>query len=214
MAAHECSSRNTTVYSNISNLKLIASSKEDAKTAAGWCWRGPTANRVESFSGRQAANVTAILVVEGDPGICDFLTDALETDLLASVRCVNTGTLGAEAIDTGCFDIVIIDVGVSRISGYALAKRAIDRNMPALLSSGHPDALVKLQEYDLPHLAKPYRIGELLFAAATTIANSQKNIDHLKESLGKLLTATEETRTRLNRGVPHAGARFAEPSRL
>jgi DNA-binding NtrC family response regulator len=169
--------------------------------------------------------MTAILVVERDPGICDFLTDALETDLLASVRCVNTGTLGADAIDTGCFDIAIIDVGISQMSGYALAKRAVDRNIPVLLSSGHPDALVKLQEYDFPHLAKPYRVGELLFAAAAAIANGQKNIGHMKACLEKLRTATEgvrsdltalrrladDTRTQPDRSIPRA--RFAEPSR-
>src|SRR4051794_36159807 len=73
---------------------------------------------------RGGGNVTAILVVERDPGVCNFLIDALENELSAFVKCVDTGSLGAKAIDTGCFDLAIIDVGMSQISGYELAKRA------------------------------------------------------------------------------------------
>ena len=54
--------------------------------------------------------MTTILVVESDPDISEFLTDVLKTELAAVVRSANTGMLGAAAIETGAFDLAIIDV--------------------------------------------------------------------------------------------------------
>ena len=33
------------------------------------------------------------------------------------------------------------------ISGFKLAERAANRNIPSLLCTGHPDAMTKLQEH-------------------------------------------------------------------
>jgi DNA-binding response OmpR family regulator len=139
-------------------------------------------------------NVTAILVIEPDPEVCNFLIDALESNLLALVKCAETSSLGARAIDTGCFDLAIIDVGRPETSGYELAKRAANRNIATLLSSGHSDALVQLREHDLPHVAKPFNIEVLLFAAAQVIVYHQENIQRVKASLARMLTTADGLR--------------------
>jgi DNA-binding response OmpR family regulator len=54
--------------------------------------------------------MTAILVAEDDPGICDFLTEVLETELYAMVRCEQTGSLALRAIEKVGFDLAIIDL--------------------------------------------------------------------------------------------------------
>jgi CheY-like chemotaxis protein len=59
--------------------------------------------------------VTAILVAEDDPGICDLLTDVLETELSAAVRCERTGSLALQAIETAGFDLAIIDVNMPEL---------------------------------------------------------------------------------------------------
>jgi DNA-binding response OmpR family regulator len=141
--------------------------------------------------------VTAILVVERDPGVCNFLIDALEYEFAAFVKCVSTAPLGAKAIDTGCFDLAIIDVGLSQMSGYELAKRAANRNIPSLLCSGHPQALAKLRQYDLPHLAKPFNTVELTFAAAQVIVYNQENIRRIKDSFARLQITTDGLRADL-----------------
>jgi CheY-like chemotaxis protein len=97
--------------------------------------------------------MTAILVAEDDPGICDLLTEVLETELSARVRCERTGSLALQAIETAGFDLAIIDVNMPEISGYELARRAANRNIPTLLSSGHPDSDIRLKEYECPYLA-------------------------------------------------------------
>jgi len=130
--------------------------------------------------------VTAILVIEDDPGICELLIEVMEAELAAVVRCASTGTQGSEIIATGAFDLAIIDVIMPQISGYELAKRAASRNIPTLLCSGHPDVLNKLIAVDWPHLAKPFKLNELVYEAAKIITNSAENIRRVKISLARL----------------------------
>jgi DNA-binding NtrC family response regulator len=138
--------------------------------------------------------MTAILVVEDDPGVCDFLVDVLEADLSAEVKCAKTGPLATEAIDNGLFDLAIIDIGVPRMSGFELAKRAADRQIPSLLCSGHPDALAKLEEYGFPYIAKPFRPMDLLYQSAKVITQTSRNISRVKGSYARLQATTEARR--------------------
>jgi CheY-like chemotaxis protein len=43
--------------------------------------------------------MTAILVAEDDPVICDLLTDVLRDEFAATVRCEHTGILALRAIE-------------------------------------------------------------------------------------------------------------------
>jgi DNA-binding response OmpR family regulator len=134
--------------------------------------------------------MTAILVIEDDPGVCDFLTGALEVELAARVRCARTGSLALQAIKTAAFDLAIVDVNMPAISGYELARRAANRSIATLLSSGHPDANIKLREFGCPFLAKPYRIAELIGEVAEAITHADENIRRIKVSLARLEATT------------------------
>lgn len=136
--------------------------------------------------------MTAILVAESDPGVCDLVTDLLQAELAAVVRCARTGTLAAEALETEGFDLAIIDVSMPAVSGYELAKRAANNNIPTLLYTGHPDALIKLKEQNFPHLAKPFQLNELVYEAARIITHTAENIRQVKASLVKLQANTAE----------------------
>jgi CheY-like chemotaxis protein len=158
--------------------------------------------------------VTAILVAENDPGICDFLADLLGVELAARVRCERTGSLALQAIETAAFDLAIIDVNMPEVSGYELARRAASRNIPTLLSSGHPDADVKLKESECPYLAKPYRVAELIGEAAEAITHARENIRRIKASLAKLEATTEGSKADLaesNRLINESKAILAGP---
>jgi CheY-like chemotaxis protein len=135
--------------------------------------------------------MTAILVADHNPGICDLLTDLLEVELAAKVRCERTGSLALRAIEMAGFDLAIIDVNMPDISGYELARSAANRNIPALLSSGHPDADIKLNEFEWPHLTKPYRIADLITEAAKAITHAEENIRRIRASLAKVQANTE-----------------------
>jgi DNA-binding response OmpR family regulator len=135
--------------------------------------------------------MTAVLVAERDPGICDLLTDVLEAEFAAIVRCERTGSRAMQAIETAGFDLAIIDANMPEVSGYELARLAANRNIPTLLSSGHPDADSRLRGSECPYLAKPYRIVDLTSEAAYAITHATENIRRVKASLDSLAAATE-----------------------
>jgi CheY-like chemotaxis protein len=135
--------------------------------------------------------VTAILVAETDPDVRDLLTDILRIDFAATVSSYSTGERAAAAIATGAFDLAIIDVGLPEISGYELAARAANMNIPTLLCTGHPDAVAKLKQVGCPHLAKPFQINDLVCEAAVVMVNATENIRRVKASLTKLRLTVE-----------------------
>jgi CheY-like chemotaxis protein len=135
--------------------------------------------------------MTTILVAERDAEVCVVVSEILQTDFSATLVCVKTGTLAAQAIATGRFDLAIIDVGMSEICGYDLAARAANRNIPALLCSGHPDADAKLRGTDCPYLAKPFGIDELVSQAALAMAQAGENIHRIQASLAKIRGVVE-----------------------
>jgi hypothetical protein len=56
----------------------------------------------------------------------------------------------------------------------------------SLPCTGHPDALAKLEQCGCPHLAKPFKIAELVYEAATIITHAAENIRRVKTSLAQL----------------------------
>jgi len=135
--------------------------------------------------------MTTILVAENDPGVCDLLTDLLEVEFAATVRCERTGSLALRAIETAGFDLAIIDVSMPEISGYELARRAANRNIPTLLSSRHSDTEAKFKKFRCPYLAKPYRAVDLICKSAKAITQAAENIRGIRASLAKLEATTE-----------------------
>jgi CheY-like chemotaxis protein len=130
--------------------------------------------------------MTAILVAERDPQVCIVVSEILKYDLLARVVCVDTGTLAAQAIGTASFDLAIIDVNMPDISGYELARHAANRNIPTLLSTGHPDADAELTGSEFPHISKPFRTAELVSQAAIAITQAAENIRRVKAFLATI----------------------------
>jgi CheY-like chemotaxis protein len=112
--------------------------------------------------------------------ICDFLTDLLEAEFAAVMTCERTGSL----IETVGFELAIIDVNMPEISGYELAKCAAIRNIPALLSSGHPDADIKIRKSNCPYLAKPYWVTDLTFKVAEATTHADENVRYIKAAFG------------------------------
>lgn len=135
--------------------------------------------------------MTTILVAEDNSDISGFLADVLEVELAASVRCERTGSLALQAIETAGFDLAIIEVNLPEISGYELAGRAANRNIPTLLCSGSPDVHARLRECGFPYLAKPYRVSELLSEGAIAITRAGENIRRIKASLVRLEETAE-----------------------
>jgi DNA-binding NtrC family response regulator len=151
----------------------------------------------EVFSGEHLAafalakNHDKDSVVDNDPLVCDLVADLMEVDLAAEVKRAMTGTLAAQAIDGGVFDLAIIDVFMPEISRFKLAERAANRNIPSLLCTGHPAALAQLQEHGFPHVAKPFEAADLIHEAAKAITATAENIARVKASAARLQATAE-----------------------
>jgi DNA-binding NtrC family response regulator len=145
--------------------------------------------------------MTRVLVVDNNPLVSGLVAVLMEVDLAAEVKRATTGALAAQAIEGGAFDLAIIDVLMPEISGLVLAERAANRNIPALLCTGQPDALAQLRILGYPHLAKPFNASKLIHEAAKAITATAENISRVKASAAKLqatalglISAIEESR--------------------
>jgi DNA-binding response OmpR family regulator len=109
-----------------------------------------------------AQNPTAplILVVEDDAGLRLLIDLFLQEDGYRVVTA-NDGGIGAEILRTGRVDLLITDLVMPVQDGYRLAELARTLNVPAILVSGHPDAMQRVENTDFPRLDKPFRLEEL-----------------------------------------------------
>ena len=130
--------------------------------------------------------VTVILVVENDPHVCDLVVEILKSELAADVQCARTASLGLEAIETAAFDLAIINAGMPEIPGLELANRALAKGVPPLLYTGHPDRLAQLQDCDCPHLAKPFKVEDLIDGVAKIITGMPESLKRIETSLTHL----------------------------
>jgi CheY-like chemotaxis protein len=87
------------------------------------------------------------------------------------------------------------------ISGYELARRAANMNIPTLLCTGHPDAMGELQDVGCPHLAKPFSPHELISEAAAVIACAAENISRVKASLTRLRATLDRLEAEMEESV-------------
>jgi DNA-binding response OmpR family regulator len=129
--------------------------------------------------------VSRIAVIDDEPLICEFVDDFL-SDGGAEVHCATTATLGALMLADGKFDLALIDVFLPDASGFALAELAANQNTAVLLMSGHPDATMRLNAFNLPSLRKPFDLLTLSTAAAREIAASSENIERVKIGVARL----------------------------
>jgi DNA-binding response OmpR family regulator len=109
-----------------------------------------------------AQNPTAplILVVEDDAGLRLLIDLFLQEDGYRVVTA-NDGGIGAEILRTGRVDLLITDLVMPVQDGYRLAELARTLKVPAILVSGHPDAMQRVENTDFPRLDKPFRLEEL-----------------------------------------------------
>ena len=65
-----------------------------------------------------------IVLIEDDPQICEILTDYLtaQTDNAFVVDCANDGEKGFERIVAGQYDLVLLDIMLPHMDGFALCR--------------------------------------------------------------------------------------------
>jgi len=106
-----------------------------------------------------------ILIAEDDAVLADGLTRSLRQSGY-SVDCVTDGAAADAALAAGEFDLLILDVGLPKVSGFDVLKRLRGRNskVPVLILTALDGIDDRVRGLDLgadDYLAKPFALQEL-----------------------------------------------------
>ena len=107
-----------------------------------------------------------ILLVEDDPKILSFLRIGLES-YDYTVDIAYDGTMGEKLAATRKYDVIILDVVIPGISGYALCKNIRNRNImtPVIMLTSLDSLEDKLTGFECgadDYLTKPFSFQELM----------------------------------------------------
>lgn len=135
-----------------------------------------------------------ILVIEDEKILADSIKTLLEGKGF-EVECAYDGEEGAEYAELGIYDLLILDVMMPKMDGYAVAQsvRAKRCTMPILMltaRSGVEDRIRGLNAGADYYLTKPFDIRELLACINALLRRQGKQVDELAFGNTKLDLAT------------------------
>ena len=135
-----------------------------------------------------------ILIVEDDASISGLMFRTLKSE---GYECVlaSDGAEGADWIEKGGFDLVLLDLMLPKIDGYTLLEYARSVELPAIIVSAMgqvEDRIRGLRMGADDYLCKPFQIGELLARVESVLRRTMKESNVLK--LGDV-TIDEQART-------------------
>jgi DNA-binding response OmpR family regulator len=115
---------------------------------------------------RSQTNIPRILVVEDDISIRQLISTALR-DSGYRVDVAEDGAAGWEALQARCYDLLITDNTMPKVSGVELVKmlRSARMTLPVVMASGTPPAEALNGDSSLQlaaTLLKPFTMDELL----------------------------------------------------
>jgi CheY-like chemotaxis protein len=113
-----------------------------------------------------------ILVVDDERCMVDLIADVLESEGFA-VKRARDGFEALKKIDQKRPDLVITDILMPGLDGISLARKILDRKQPIpmiLMSASRR----QLTEFDVPFLAKPFNIDDLVALARKQVEDSQQ----------------------------------------
>ena len=102
-----------------------------------------------------------VLVVEDEPDLLETATFLLRVEGF-DVTPVSSRSEAHAAMAAAPFDVVIADSALRGGNGDDVAAAAHRSGFRVILTSGHPDRIIKLENGPFPFIAKPYSANELI----------------------------------------------------
>ena len=107
-----------------------------------------------------------ILIVEDEPKISSFMAKGLSADGFATTVATD-GVSGLDLALSGEFDLMVLDIGLPRLDGYAVLDglRGQGSTMPVIVLTARDsvtDTVHALEGGADDYMAKPFRFAELL----------------------------------------------------
>ena len=114
-----------------------------------------------------AARQPRALVIDDDPGVCQFVSDLL-AELGFECHTANDGAHGLARFDEGGWDLVVTDLTMPKMNGWqvieAIRRRAPTMPIVLVTAFSAAEAMRHASEWRVPIVTKPFRMA--MFKAA------------------------------------------------
>jgi two-component system, OmpR family, KDP operon response regulator KdpE len=120
--------------------------------------------------------VSQILIVEDDPALRNSIRSILERngDL---VRTAGDGAAGARELQTGRYDVVLLDIGLPFVDGWQILSTLDGKRLSVIVISARGEERDKVRALDMgadDYLAKPFGADELLARIRAVLRRAQQ----------------------------------------
>ena len=135
-----------------------------------------------------------ILLIEDDSTIAAGLAYSLEQEGW-SVTCKGTLAQGRNALETGEYQLLLVDVGLPDGSGYDLCAAAKSRNIPVIFATARGDEGSVVLGLDMgadDYISKPFRPRELL-SRINSVLRRTKNTQNIISYLDLVVDTNQAT---------------------
>ncbi len=125
-----------------------------------------------------------ILVVDDDPDTCSLIVDGLSEEDYSISSCVD-GEQALELLQQECFDLVLADIRMPRITGVELLQhiREMSRNISVILITAYAslDTAIEAVRNDASdYLVKPFSLKELRKRVRDALPSSDEPVSPLE----------------------------------
>ena len=141
--------------------------------------------------------MTSILIAEDDGALCRLLAATLRAEGDSATTCAD-GEEAADAFERGNFDLVITDIMMPKLDGFALAEliRGKDAQVPILFMTARDDKPSKQLGFKLgidDYVTKPFDIDIFLLKIKAVLRRSAIKKTNQIEAGNLVLNADEHT---------------------
>ncbi len=141
--------------------------------------------------------MTSILIAEDDGALCRLLAATLRAEGYSVTACAD-GEEAADAFERGNFDLVITDIMMPKLDGFALAEliRGKDAQVPILFMTARDDKPSKQLGFKLgidDYVTKPFDIDIFLLKIKAVLRRSAIKKTNQIEAGNLVLNADEHT---------------------
>lgn len=156
-----------------------------------------------------------ILIVEDEARIASFLSKGLSADGF-STTVASDGVTGLDLALSGDFDLVVLDIGLPRLDGFAVLEglRAQGSDVPVIVLTARDsvaDTVSALEGGADDYMAKPFRFAELLARVRLRLRHANEQPSARQDSLsagGIALDLRARTASRDGRRVELSAREF------
>jgi two-component system response regulator PhoP len=136
------------------------------------------------------------LVIEDEARVAENIAEALRESAGLAVDVAHTGLDGAELGRQANYDLIVLDLMLPGMDGFAVLRAIRAKGQPApvlvLTAVGEKTSIVRLLNAGADdYLAKPFDLGEML-ARAKALIRRGKGVSHPKIELADLVIDTLE----------------------